>query len=299
MAEVSSNHGRDLHRSLEFIDVAASCGCAAVKFQLFRLEELYSPEVLAKYPDHRKRKQWELPVDFLPHLSERCRERGVLFSCTPFYLDAVGELFPYVAFYKIASYELLWTELLQNCAKTGKPIVLSTGMATLEEVDRAVVTLSESGCKNLTLLHCVSDYPAKPEEANLQVLDTLRNRYASERIFPGELRVGWSDHTVSPQVLKRATERWGASMIEFHLDLDGTGEEYSSGHCWLPDQIAGVIKGELDHQDLSPATVEPCDGDGAKNPSASEMRERPWRADPVDGLRPLREFRSNLEQIYW
>ena len=159
IAEVSSNHSCDLARALEFIDVSAACGCAAVKFQLFRIDQLFAPEILEKSEMHRKRKEWELPLDFLPELAKRSRERNIEFSCTPFYLDAVEELEPYVDFYKIASYELLWDELLAACAATDKPVILSTGMATMDEILHATEVLKKNGCADLTLLHCTSAYP--------------------------------------------------------------------------------------------------------------------------------------------
>ena len=234
IAEVSSNHHQDLGRCLTFIDVSTDIKCRAVKFQLFKIRELFATEILEQKPELQRREQWELPVKFLPHLARRCQERGVQFSCTPFYLEAVSQLEPFVEFYKIASYELLWEELLVACARTKKPIVLSTGMATLAEVQHAVKILRESGCNDLTLLHCVSGYPAAPEDCNLACIDTLREAC--------ECSVGWSDHTVSPAVISRAVHRWGASMVEFHLDLDRQGGEYQSGHCWLPEEIAPVIE---------------------------------------------------------
>lgn len=271
VAEVSSNHHRDLERCLRFIDVAAAVGCDSVKFQLFRIEELFAREILEKSPMHRARKGWELPVEFLPSLASRCRERGIGFSCTPFYLQAVEELLPHVDFFKIASYELLWNDLLTACARTAKPVVLSTGMATMEEIRAAVETLRGAGCSDLTLLHCVSGYPAPVEECNLAAIRTLAEAF--------NCAAGWSDHSVSPAVIYRAVHRWGAGMIEFHLDLEGEGEEFKTGHCWLPDQICKVI-----------ATVGEgfsSDGNGEKVPTPAELTDREWRADPADGLRPL------------
>lgn len=275
IAEVSSNHNRDLERSYSFVDKAAEIGCSAVKFQLFKVRELFAPEVLANRADLLKREAWELPVEFLPKLSFRCRERRIQFSCTPFYLKAVDELFPFVDFYKIASYELMWDPLLIACAKTGKPVILSTGMATVEEIKKAVITLRDNGCKDLTLLHCVSGYPTPYQEANLSAIETLR------RI--SNARVGWSDHTVNPGVIYRAVHHWNACAIEFHLDLDGSGEEFKTGHCWLPEQIAPVIR--------SANIGFEADGNGEKVPSPCELPDREWRADPSDGLRPLKHVR--------
>ncbi len=275
IAEVSSNHHGDLGRCLDFVDRAAEIGCGAVKFQLFRVRELFAPEILARSEQHRAREEWELPTSFLPALAQRCGECGIEFGCTPFYLDAVEELRPYVSFYKVASYELLWRELLEACARTGKPVVLSTGMATLDEIDGAVRALRDAGCTDLTLLHCVSGYPAPAAECNLAAVQTLRRRFGCP--------VGWSDHSVEPGVIHRAVHRWCAAAIEFHLDLDGTGDEFRTGHCWLPEQMAAVIRA-IDVGGRA-------DGDGAKAPVPSEQSDRAWRADPSDGLRPLRQTR--------
>lgn len=279
IAEVSSNHHQDLDRCRAFIDAAADIGSGAVKFQLFRIDRLFAPEVLERSAAHRARAQWELPSAFLPELAAHCRDRGIRFACTPFYLDAVAELEPHVDFYKIASYELLRDDLLAACAATGKPVVLSTGMATLDEVRHAVQVLRDAGCEQPTLLHCVSGYPTPPEQSNLAAIETLRRHTGCS--------VGWSDHTVMPAVLQRAIHRWQASMIEFHLDLDGKGEEFSAGHCWLPDAMAQVIA------DVRLAFS--ADGDGEKVPVEVELSDRAWRADPDDGLRPLRATRAQLE----
>jgi sialic acid synthase SpsE len=276
IAEVSSNHHRDLKRTLEFIDAAANAGCAAVKFQLFKIEQLFSPEILARSEKHRKRKEWELPLEFVPKLAQHCRKVGIEFSCTPFYLDAVAELEPYIDFYKIASYELLWDDLLAACAKTGKPIILSTGMALMDEIQHAVKVLRNNGCASPTLLHCTSAYPTPYAEANLAAIETIRQATGCE--------VGWSDHTVEPAVIHRAIHHWGAKVIEFHLDLDGKGEEFGAGHCWLPEQIGAVVN------DVNKGFI--ADGNGVKEPVPSELPDRLWRADPSDGLRPLKELRE-------
>ncbi|MAL97113.1 N-acetylneuraminate synthase family protein [Hydrocarboniclastica marina] len=280
IAEVSSNHHRDLQRCLEFIDSAAKSDCDAVKFQLFKIDELFAPEVLAVSESHRARKNWELPLEFLPALKKRCEERGLLFSCTPFYLKGVEELAPYVDFFKIASYELLWSDLLEACARSGLPVVLSTGMASLDEIDQAVACLRRAGAVDITLLHCVSAYPTPPHECNLSVLESFRDRYG--------VKVGWSDHSVSPAVINRAVHRWGASVIEFHLDLDSTGAEYAAGHCWLPEQIASVV--------ASCRQGKVIDGSPEKQLAPSEESDRDWRADPDDGLRPLRLMRKKILQ---
>ena len=189
------------------------------------------------------------------------------------------ELEPYVDFYKIASYELLWTKLLEACAATGKPVVLSAGMATMAEIESAVAVLKRAGACGITMLHCVSAYPTPPEQANLSAIAMIRQATG--------VPVGWSDHTRSPAVIERAVHRWGAEAVEFHLDLDGKGAEYEAGHCWLPEEIAPVIARIRE--------AERADGTGFKEPVPAEIPDRDWRADPEDGLRPLKHIRTNWE----
>ncbi len=276
ISEVSSNHARQLERCYAFIDTSSRIGCDAVKFQLFKINELFAPEILEQSEIHRARKDWELPEGFIPDLARRCRQRGIGFACTPFYLDAVTVLEPYVDFFKIASYELLWRDLLHACGKTKKPVVLSTGMANMQEIEAAVRVLQDSGCADITLLHCVSGYPAPFAQANLAAMQTMRDRF--------QCKIGWSDHTVEEGVIQRAVHAFQADIIEFHLDLDGAGDEYTSGHCWLPQDAQRMI-----HNVRVGLT---CDGDGSKTPVAVEEPDRLWRADPNDGLRPLQSIRS-------
>jgi N-acetylneuraminate synthase len=279
IAEASSNHGRELSRALAFVDAAADAGCDAVKFQLFKINRMFAPEILSRSAKHRARREWELPLDHLAPLAEHCSKRRIAFCCTPFYLDAVEQLRPYVAFYKIASYELLVCDLLAACAATGKPVVLSTGMATMEEIHQAVATLQGAGANDITLLHCISAYPAPAREANLSAIAAIREATGC--------KTGWSDHTRRPAVIERAVHRWGASAVEFHLDLDGNGAEYLAGHCWLPQEIAPVIARIREAFE--------ADGTGFKEAQPAELADRDWRADPEDGMRPLRHIRAVWE----
>ena len=277
IAEVSSNHSRDIDRALKFIDVASEIGCDAVKFQLFKLDELYAPEILKNSKMHRSREKWELPVEFIPALSKRCKQKNIQFGCTPFYINAVSQLKHHVDFFKIASYELLWDDLLITCAKTQKPVIISTGMADLLEIEHAVDVLRYHHCEP-KILHCLSAYPADYKEANLSAIETIRKSTNCE--------VGWSDHTVDPGVVHRVVHKWDAKIIELHLDLDGKGEEFNTGHCWLPDKTKTLIE-EIRHSEVA-------DGDGIKQPRPSEMSDRLWRADSSDGLRPFKSIRDTF-----
>jgi len=276
IAEAASNHNGDIERCLAFVDTAAAIGCQGVKFQLFRVEELFAPEILATSARHRQRRAWELPESFLPKITVRCREQNLLFYCTPFSLNAVDALLPLVDAIKISSYELLWHDLLKKCGATGKPLVLSTGMATFDEIDGAVKVLMRAGAKDLTLLHCVSTYPVPIHQCSLAVMETFRQRL--------NLTVGWSDHSRSEAVVYRAVHRYRAAMVEFHLDLDGVGVESAMGHCWLPDEAERMIT----------CVREGCMADGTpeKSFTSAEKEERLWRADPADGLRPISSVRK-------
>jgi sialic acid synthase SpsE len=276
IAEVSSNHAKDLSRAKAFIAAAAQAGADAVKFQLFKIDQLFAPEILERSAEHRARKAWELPVEFLPELKKECGRHGLAFSCTPFYLKAVAELEPHVDFFKIASYELLWTDLLKEVGATLKPVVLSTGMSTMPEIRLAVQALESVGARDITLLHCVSAYPTTINECNLASIETMRTATG--------LPVGWSDHTREPAVIERAVHRWGASTVEFHIDIDGQGAEYRAGHCWLPQEIAPVIE--------RIRRGEQADGRYLKAPTEAELPDRLWRADPSDGLRPFKQIRE-------
>ncbi len=279
IAEISSNHNMDLKRALKLIEISKIAGFDAVKFQLFKLQDLFSPEALRANPSLRDREKWELPVSFIPILSEFAHSQNLEFSCTPFYLEAVEVLAPHCDFLKIASYELLWHDLAKKCAETELPLILSTGMAELYEIDNAVDNLRSNYSKlDLTLLHAVSSYPAPPSQCNLKAIQEISNRYS--------IGVGWSDHTVSPGVIHRAVHKFGAVAVELHIDLDGLGYEFESGHCWLPHQASTLIS-EI-REGIS------ADGDGWKRPVNAEIPDREWRADPSDGLRPILNKRSSL-----
>lgn len=280
VAEASSNHHRDFARSLSLIDAASDAGFDAVKFQLFAVADLFAPAILAGSIEHSSRAAWELPVEFIPELSSYAREIGLEFSCTPFSLAGVARLASHVDFLKVASYELIWDDLLVECAQTGHPIVLSTGMATMGEVEHAVGVVNDAGCQDLTILHCVSAYPTPTAEANISAIATLREHTG--------LPVGWSDHTNDPAVIQRAVHRWGASFVEMHLDIDGQGAEFAPGHCWLPDTAEAVIT------DIRRGIE--ADGHGRKEPAPSEVADRVWRADPSDGLRPMLAERNRWRE---
>lgn len=276
ISEISSNHNSNLSRSLKMIRESSRIGFDIVKFQLFKIEKLFSKEILTKSKKHRDRKKWELKEEYIPILAKECKKNNVKFCVTPFYLEAVEVIKPYVDYIKIASYEILWEDLLIKCAKTKKPIIISTGMANLKEVINAIKILKKNGAKKIIILHCVSNYPAKLESLNLSAIQTLRKKT--------NLTIGWSDHSASSLVVFKAIEKWKAEYIEMHIDLDGKGFEYKSGHCWLPKDAKELINFVKKDKII--------DGKGEKKPNLLEMNERKFRADSIDGLRPIKKYRK-------
>ncbi len=278
IAEIGSNHNRDLARALALVDACAAAGADAIKVQLFRIEDLFAPEALTAHAQLRSRRDWELPPGLLGPLAERCHEHGLRFGATPFAPWAVEAAAAHVDFLKVASYELLWHALLRECAATGLPLLISTGMATDAEVDAAVAAIPDA---NLTLLHCVSAYPVPPDQCNLAAIAALRDRH--------DVPAGWSDHSRDPRVVERAVRRWGASDVELHVDAaDERGHE-AGAHNWTPARLAALIAACAG----PPLTdADPADGDGVKRPAPAEAHDVPWRADPSDGLRPLLSERA-------
>lgn len=280
IAEIGSNHNRDLGRALALIDAAARAGANAAKLQVFHVDDLFAPEVLAEREDLRARRAWEFPLELLEPIARRCRELKMELGATPFGLWAIEALEPHVDFFKVASYEVLWHELIRALSATGKPLVISTGMATLQEIDAAVAAARNAGCRDLRLLHCVSGYPTPPEQCNLAAIGALRERY--------HCAVGWSDHSARVEIVRRAVLRWEASDVELHLDIDRQGRE-AGEHNWTQAALTELIGGLAQPGADGSASA---DGDGLKRAMPVETPDISWRADPSDGLRPLLATRA-------
>jgi len=280
IAEISSNHNSSLERCIKFVKSASDCGFDAIKLQIFKIDELFTKEVLSASPMHAERRKWEFPLEFLEGISNECKEYGLKLGITPFYIKAVDEAAAFVDFYKVASYELMWVDLHQAIAAKKLPTIVSTGMATLSEI-QSIKDLYQSlnfDLTQLTFLHCESNYPADYRTINLSAINTMRDSLGCN--------IGWSDHTRDVDVICSAIFSYGANTIEMHFDLDGEGDEASGGHCWLPEEVKKLTSKIQKFRDMA--------GDGVKSPSSVELQERQWRADPSDGLRPTIAIRDNL-----
>lgn len=277
IADIGSNHNQDFMRCQQLIKVAKQIGCWGVKFQLFRGAKLYQPNTTMCANTSRR----ELPRNWVWDLCIIAHGEDIKIGFSVFDFDAVTCFYQNnLDFIKIGSYELLWLDLIRLCAKIDKHLILSTGMGSLVEIGTAVNVISDirsANNMNLTLLHCNSQYPAKSRYCGLKQMLELDNYFNSW--FP----IGWSDHTKQPGVILGAAAL-GVRTIEFHLDLDGQGWEYSCGHCWLPNEIEEVIK-QAKH--MLGAFDIPSD-----KYNEGELKElRMQRTDPSDGMRPLKEVR--------
>ncbi len=245
IAEAGSNHNRDLATALRLIEVAADAGADAVKFQLFSAEKLYSKKTpMATYLRDKNLakpgetlwdiiKRNEIPRGWLPQLVSRCRERGIAFLATPFDLEAVDELEEVgVEVFKVASFEITHLPLLERVGRTGKPLILSTGMASLEDVETALTAFRKGGGKEIALLHCAIAYPPRFEDLNLRVMDTLRQAF--------QVPTGFSDHTMG-FVSDIAAVARGAEIIEKHFTLDRRSEGPDHPFSLEPDELKAMV----------------------------------------------------------
>ncbi len=244
VAELSANHLGSLERALAIVDAAADAGCDAMKLQTFTpsamtLEMDKGDFHIADGP-WQGRSLWDLydeahtPWEWHAPLFARAAARGMVCFSTPFDEQAVEQLDRLGApAFKVASFELVDLELITACAKTGKPLIMSTGMASDEEIGEAIETARSAGASGIVLLHCVSGYPTPPEQTNLRRLDALAKL--------GTV-VGISDHSPGSTVAIAAVAR-GAVMVEKHLTLARADGGPDAGFSLEPAEMGDVVRG--------------------------------------------------------
>jgi len=263
IAEAGSNHNRNLKIAFELIDVAAEACADAVKFQTFSAETIVSKwdSELTRIDFAGEKKMFdlykkiELPRSWQKTLFDYATEKQITFLSTPFDENAVDELYHIgVSAYKIASFEINHFPLLKHVAKTGKPVLISTGMASLGEIEEAIVVLNDAGCDQIALFHCGISYPMDPKEVNLKAMDTMRHAYRCP--------VGYSDHTLGIEVSLAAVAR-RAKLIEKHCTLDRGLPGPDHGFALEPGELSAMVSGIR--------TVESALGNGEKGPTPSEL----------------------------
>lgn len=266
IAEIGVNHNGDVDLARQMIDVAAKSGADAVKFQTFFADELVTRTAAkADYQlattdkaqsQYDMLKALELNEDELHALNTYCREAGIGFLSTPFSIRAVDLLESVgVNAFKVSSGDLTYVQMLDHMARKGKPIILSTGMGTMAEIEDAVRTIETAGNTQISILHCVSNYPAAPEDCNLAAMATIENAFG----YP----VGWSDHTVG-EATTLAAVALGAAIIEKHITLDATMDG--------PDHSASMEPPAFDTMMTNIRTIERAMGSTVKRPTEAETR---------------------------
>lgn len=264
IAEAGVNHNGDMDIAKKLCKAAKDSGADIVKFQTFSAESLttntvaqasYQSENLGKTESqYEMLKRLELSYDDFRELKKYCDSIGIVFNSTPFdimSLDFLVELG--VSFIKVSSGDITNIPFLRYIGQKKIPVVLSTGMSQLSDVDIAVRTLQESGSADITLLHCTTDYPCPYDSVNLKAMNTLSSAF--------QLPVGYSDHTKGMEIPIAAVSL-GAKVIEKHFTLDQTMEG--------PDQKASTEPEEFARMVVSIRNVERALGSGLKVPSASE-----------------------------
>ena len=266
IAEAGVNHNGNLDLALKMVDEAKRAGADIVKFQTAIPEK-----VISKYADkaeYQKKttgneesqlemcKRIHLKLSDYDIIKKYCEEVGIEFLSTPFDLESIDYLEKLdIRLWKIPSGEITNLPYLIKIAKTGKPVIMSTGMSELNEVEEAVNVLKENGAGEITLLHCTTEYPAPFESVNLRAMNTLREKFETE--------VGYSDHTVGFEAAVAAAVL-GASVIEKHFTLNHNMEG--------PDHKASLEPEEFEIMVNNIRLIEKALGDGVKQPAEAEKK---------------------------
>jgi len=261
IAEAGSNHNGSLEQAKKLVDVAAEAKADAVKFQIFKAESLYSkytPEFsyLKGQNTYELIKSIETPREWIKELAEYCKSKNIIFFASPFDFEAIDILDKYVPAFKIASFEITDLELLKYAAEKGKPMIISTGMANLGEIEDAITAIRSVGNENIILLHCNSLYPTPVEIANLRAIETMRTAF--------KVPVGFSDHTLGIHI-PIAAVAMGACVIEKHFTLDRTLPGPDHSFAIEPDELKEMVRCIRE--------VEKAKGSGIKEKSDLESEE--------------------------
>ncbi len=244
IAEAGSNwkcgsYDDDLNQAKKLIKVAANAGADAVKFQTYRPETTYvsnpggsktlsySENIDTIFEKHA------MPYEMIPELAKICKEENILFMSTPFSVDDAKAIDPYTEIHKVASFEINHVPLLEFLASTKKPIIISTGSSTYEEIDFCVNYLKENASSKIILLQCTSKYPCPIDALNLSAIPIMKTRY--------HLPIGFSDHSVEPIIAPLISIGLGATVIEKHFTIDKNLPGPDHWFALTPDELNQMI----------------------------------------------------------
>jgi len=284
IAEAGVNHNGDLQLAMQLVDAAADAGANVVKFQTFQANQLatesaeqaaYQQQALGQpHSQLALLQQLELKPEQHGQLIEHCQQRGIDFLSTAFDTPSI-KLLASLALkrWKIPSGEITNLPYLRQIGAQGQPIILSTGMANLGEIEAVLTVLEQLGTPRgqITVLHCTTEYPAPPEEVNLRAMHTIAQAFG--------VAVGYSDHTDGIAV-PIAAVAMGATVIEKHLTLDRSLPGPDHKASLEPDQFAAMVRGIR--------TIEQALGDGIKRPTPSEQANLPVVRKSLVAARPIR-----------
>jgi N,N'-diacetyllegionaminate synthase len=263
IAEIGSNHDGRLERAKLMITECAKAGADAVKFQSFTADGLYISRTCenghwTEHPVWRILKQFELPIEWIPELAKCARENSVDFMSTPFEPQAVDALEKVGALaYKISSGDMTHVQLLRQVARTGKPVLIATGIGEAAEARKAVETVLAAGNRQVGLFHCVSLYPPRYDEMNLRAVATLHREFGCPS--------GLSDHTPGYDMVLGAIAL-GATLIEKHVTLDRALPGPDHPYALLVDEFAVLVQ--------AVRRLESALGDGVKHAVEREISEK-------------------------
>ncbi len=244
IAEMSGNHNQSLERALEIVDAAAKAGADAIKLQTYRADtitlDVDNEHFVVQGTQWDGRKLYELyeeahtPWKWHKPIMERATELGIDCFSSPFDFEAVEFLESLnVRAYKIASFEITHIPLIEACAKTGKPLIISTGVAGKDDIELAIKTARNAGAKEIILLKCTSQYPAKAEDANLQTMLDIKDNFG--------VHVGLSDHVLENDVAKVAIAK-GAVLVEKHFTLKRADGGVDSNFSLEPSELKELVE---------------------------------------------------------
>ncbi len=261
IAEAGSNHNGSLEQAKELIDVAVDAGANAVKFQIFQAENLYSkytPEFsyLKGKSTYELIKSIETPREWIKELARYCKEKNIGFLASAFDFEVVDILDKYVPAFKIASFEIVDLELIKYVAEKKKPMIISTGMTNLGEIEDAIKTMQSVVNEDIILLHCNSLYPTPVEVVNLRALEAMRTAF--------KVPIGFSDHTLGIHI-SLAAAAMGACVIEKHFTLDRNLPGPDHSFAIEPAELKEMVRGIRE--------VEKAKGSGIKEKSELESEE--------------------------
>ena len=245
IAEMSGNHNQSLDRALALVDAAAEAGAQAIKLQTFTADTMTlnitdgeftigdSQSLWAGQSLHSLYQRAHTPWEWHAPIFERAKAKGILCFSSPFDESAVDALETLDSpFYKIASFECIDLPLIRRAAHTGKPLIISTGMATVAEIAEAVDTARAAGCKDLVLLKCTSTYPASPKNSNVRTIAHMRELFNCE--------IGLSDHTIGIGAAVAAVA-FGATVIEKHFTLARSDGGVDSVFSLEPPEMGSLV----------------------------------------------------------